>query len=425
MAKDNRQKATRGTAGKSADRRTAKPAKVSARAAGSGGDTAGHKKKKKYTKQQKIWMGVFYGIAVLSLVFIGVIVAVIAGSMSGPKVTLEPVNVPGFQTTPASLQNNVAYYVVGLLGENQDPMQMVSVICMDKKAGTASILRVPSNTVTGTDYVAGTVGNVWGNPNPIEWCDTCRRSVAPDEIVDGKHTVCNTPVTTRPGSATESLMGLINQQYGLPTDNYFVLPTGALTLMVDKVQGLDINLAAAVTLNGTAYPAGPALLNGADALAYCETGGEAAQNQVFAALLTRLMALSPDALLSNVLQPVTNSSTPIRTNSVNDPQSIADVIAQLAKVGVDNMTLYRLPGQAGTAGGVTGFLPNKAATLTLLNASFVPYGDKLTDASLQFDQQGTPTDNDTHAQALSAMIIPQVNKITTTTTAASSTDATD
>lgn len=120
------------------------------------------------------------------------------------------------------------------------------------------ILRCPHATYLGEDgtFAVKNAGSVYGHPKPLDWCETCRKPVYSPEIKDGKHTVCGTKITQKTGSATENLIHIFTQQYGMPVDNFFLLSRGSLTALVNAVGGVDVSLEADMKVDDIQYKKG-------------------------------------------------------------------------------------------------------------------------------------------------------------------------
>ncbi len=412
------------------------------------------KKKKKKVATGTVIIRVMVGVLVgLSLAFIGIIGFVILSSMASGGNKHE-VQLNAYDTTPEAQEKKVGYYLVGLAGEDENSaMDMLSLVCYDKQQHTVRLLQVPTDTYVGNngDWTVTRVGNIWTNPTPLVWCETCRKQVFEPERADGKHTVCQTPLTEKTGSAVESLVKVFNDQYSMPVDNYFILKPDTLVQMVDLLGGIDLQLSAALKVEGTTYPAGKTVLDGKAALYYVtdynfnntpakDLERLQRQRQVMTALFQRLTALDRDMLEEKVIAPVMAGADPIRAN--NDAASVAKMLAGIHAGKTDNITFvkalsmlihdmedvelssaafYVLPGQVARQGTATYYSVRRQPLLTLLQEKFNPYGLELKDEHLQITELSSGTGTvDVKEQTMAEIAVEQ----STATTAAPTTAAT-
>ena len=422
------------------------------------GSPAPHKQKKK--KKRKVSPGKIVVIVLLtilivvSLVFIIIVGKNVYDSLSSKK-TVSEVDLNDYDTTPETDRDKVAYYLVGLLGdeETKAPTDMLALLCYDKQAKTLNVLQVPQNTYLGDSgsWAVKAIGDIWYNPKPLDWCDYCRKQVFEPEISDGKHTACGTAITQKTGSAVENLLQAFNEQYSMPVDYYFLLEKQTFIKLVNLVDGVDVNLEKDMKLSTIEYKAGVQTLDGASAYEYInlrEKGVDGdvqrlvSQRQVFVGLLQRLTSRTEEDLTKNIIGPLMSGSTPIRTAS--DPESILSLLAAptkenkedwpaskynqalsklltgLSKVPLANMTVYMLPGEAATSEKVAYFSPHKAELAALLQASFNPYGRAISETDLLLIELASNKEADLHKQTFAELAVSQTGEVTPTTTAAAS-----
>ena len=324
-----------------------------------------------------------------------------------------------YKTTPEAYSDKVAYYMVGLLGENPgSDMMALSVVCHDKKAGTLQIMELPRQLYLGNagTWATQTVAGVWAHPAPLKWCDKCRRQVYEPELTDGKHNVkgCDTPITQMTGSSVENLMKVCNDCLGLPVDNYFILPQQALVKLVNLVGGLDVELDAAMTVEDIKYSAGRQTIDGAAALAYitpkkdtvnAELSMMKKRRQVFLALFDRLRRTPRETLDDDVIGPLQYGSTPIRT--AQDSDAIIDLLGELAGVDATQVTVITMPGEATTLDRVALFTVHTDELVTALNSRFNPYGKTIERTDLLIEQIDSDEKADLQEQTMQAAIIEQ------------------
>ena len=212
-------------------------------------------------------------IAILAaVVAVAVVVFVLVGSLrnaEGPSLAAE--DMVTYTVTPNNISNQVSYYLLGVTGANTtDRLDMVAVMCYNRKKNAVSIMQMPVTTFVGKDtgFAVSTLGDVWGNPQSVPFCSAHRVKLSADQIVDGGHKECGAKVEYRTGSSSEDLIRVINEQYGLPIDNYLLIPRAGLVQLIDELGGLDIKLDKKTTLSGTTYDAGVNTLHGKAAVAY-------------------------------------------------------------------------------------------------------------------------------------------------------------
>ncbi len=419
--------------------------------AATAGVTKKKKKKKKKASVGTVIIRVLVAVLVtLSLAFIAVVVYGVVSSFSSGGEKHE-VQLYSYDTTPQAQEQKVSYFLVGLSGKDDSTtMDMLTLICHDKKAKNVRLLQVPTDTYIGKngDFTVTRVGNVWNNPTPLTWCETCRGRVYEPEQKDGKHTVCNTKLTEKTGSAVESLVSVFNDQFSMPIDNYFILSHDTLVELVDLVGGIDVELEASVKVGAVTYPAGKQVLDGAAALYYSteynynNTPGKdldrlIRQRKVWTALLQRLSVMDENELLKDVIKPVMAGANPLRTNT--DAKSVAKMMAGIhsgstenmtftealtkliknfRKVDLKNATFYLLPGNVSKMGSTTYFGINKADAVKLLQDKFNPYGLEMKEEHLQINEIAAGSEKtDIKEQTMQQLAVEQSVPTTTVTTA--------
>ena len=382
----------------------------------------------------------------VSVVFIVYVARYIYDSLVTPKKKGPDVILSSYTTTPEGDKDKVAYYLVGLLGkEETSDTEMLSLVCFDKKAKSISVLQVPKDTYLGEDdqLAVKRAGAVWANPKPLDWCDnndvsTCRKRLYEPEIQDGKHTVCGTAVTQKPGSPSGNLIDLFNRQYAMPVDGFFLLPQEALVKLVDQAGGVDVNLEADLKVGEITYKKGLCTLDGEAALAYVlnhktdvagDIDGLVRQRKVFLSLFQRLTAtydgfdtLSDDKLTDKrsedkILAPVMSGKTPVRVAMDTDTGDMMRILGAMADVPLEKITVWVLPGQAAKSGGTNYFSPHRQELAALLNENFNPYGREIGEGDLRLTELANTKAGDTHRQVMSEIAVTQSGNVTPTTTA--------
>ncbi len=337
-----------------------------------------------------------------------------------------------FDTTPEALQNKVSYYVVALLGEDEQAgtTERLTIVCHDKKKNTLNILEIPRDTYLGDSdlWAAKKAGDVWGNPAPLDWCEFEGRRIYKAEIED--HKAAGHTVTQKKGSQWYNVVSIFNEQYSLPVDGYFFLSQNCFVKLVDLLGGVDVDLESAMELGGIKYGKGVKTLDGAGALAYAvkrDKGVEGdlaclvRQRKVFLALFQRLCAQSEDQLNTESLAPLLKGSTPIRTNF--STAETVELVMSLKKVSADRMTAQILPGEVTAFNSNSYYSVHRAELVETLNADFHPYDNVATEADLQVTELASGKSADTHRQTLSDIAVTQSGLAQTPSDSTTTTDA--
>ncbi len=399
--------------------------------------TAAPKKKKKNAQTKKIVLIVFLLLVIVGLLFFLIVGGIsVYRTMFDTNRNVKEVQLTSHDTTPEADRDKVAYYVLGILGKDEEeklaeekPTEALSLLCWDKQKKTVNILQFPQDTYYNAEN-AKRISDVWVNPKPLNWCESCRCRLEDEEISDGKHTVCGTTVTQKKGSASEALLDVFNDDYGLPVDGWFLIPQEALVKLVNLLGGVDVELEAAMTVGEVNYPAGVQTLDGEAAVYYSmnNTGGidgdiarMLKQRKVLLGVFQRLVRQSEKQLTNDSIGPLMNGSTPILSGH-SRTQMIA-LLQEIGKVPASSMTTYVVPGESAKHEGGTYFTPHRGALLTLLNEAFNPYGKELVNGDMKFTALSESGTADQHKQVLSDIEVVQSGAVATTTEPTTATTA--
>ncbi len=403
------------------------------------GVAAGKTEKKKKSRNKRVWWIVLPILLVIALV----LALVLRGcDREGPALTARE-TVP-YTVTADDKASKVSYFALGILGEKStDRMDAVAVLCYDRKADKATVMQLPVAAYIGEDgsFAASTVGDVWGNPKSLVWCDTCRREIPASETDRDMHANCGTKLTDRPGSAFGDLIRVFNTQYGLPIDNYLVIPRAGLATLIDAVGGVDVALSGALSLDGIRYDKGVRTLPGKAAVAYAieqdYTGTPDSdrarllrQRQVFAGLLDKLRDCKVDDLYNtdpkrkDVLSNVMLGRNPIRYDTTSFGKArlmgaseakaegtkyiraLAEFIVDISRVDAADFSFFTVPGAAQKRGTQTVYSVNKTQALTLLGEHMNPYGLTLDDTTVTIPElKKNQKDADAAVNTLDKLIV--------------------
>ena len=355
-----------------------------------------------------------------------------------------PLPAPGvdYESTDKSLISKVSYYMIGVMGESStDPLEMLSLVCVDKAEKTVDVLQLPVSTFLGKTegWDVTTFGAVWASPQLLTWCDLCRHRVLDAAEIDENnvHISCGEIVTTKKGSSSENLIDIFNDQYGMPVDAFFLFPQKAFTKMVNAVGGVDVKLDEKLKVDDVTYPKGVQTLSGEAALYYALEYGYkdtpatdlkrlTYQRQVFTALFQRLTALSAEDLLDEVFDPIMSGSAPIRVDNLAQgresllagmsnktaeytdyEEAMSVMIAAMADWDLANMRYHILPGEAAKNGSQHVYSVHAVDLLTLLNTHFNPYGEELGIEDLAISEVRNSTESDTQTVTWDTIAIAQ------------------
>ena len=394
--------------------------------------------RKKNTRGRKVVIILLVVLIVISLLFIFFTGRYLYLQIASPKESASDTPLSSYDTTPETDVDKVAYFAFGLMGATAtDPTELLSLVCYDKQAKTIRILEIPMDTYLGDSdlFAVKKTSEVWGNPKPVIWCEYEAKRVYSDEVADGKHTYCGHEVTEKAGSASGGLISIFNEQYAMPVDNFFLLPQEALVKLVDLVDGVDVQIDSKQKLGGITYEPGVQTLGGQAALEYVlqkdkGVGGDIdrllRQRRVMLALFQRLSAREVKDLKDNIIGPLMNGSTPIRSNSGTAAMrsmlikpsnkemdemtlslALSTMLHDMGQVQLADITACVIPGEAASANSVAYYSVHRAELATLLNSSFNPYGIAVTEANLQVTELAAGGASDTHTQAMSEIAVPQ------------------
>lgn len=406
------------------------------------GAATGKKKqpqKKSRGNKKRLW---FIALPIVLVVALIIALFVRGCGADGPSLTAR--ETLQYAVTSDELSDKVSYFTLGVLGDKStDRMDMVAVMCYDRKAEEISVMQLPVATYLGEDgsFATSTLGDVWGNPKPIRWCDTCRGKVAEDAVDGENHKKCGTKLSTRKGSAFADFNRVFNQQFALPTDNYLVVPRDGLAKLIDAVGGVDMQLDADMTIDDVTYQKGVRTLPGKAAVYYAIQHNYAdtpasdierlpRQRQLVASLLDRLSERSlkelynNDPKLKDVLSNVIQGADPIRfdTSSFGKArlmgsgevkaentkylEAMARFIHDIGRVDLEDITFCTLPGEAVKRGTGYVYSVNKAQTISLLNEHFNPYDLTVNDTTVAVSElKENPAEADTAVITLDQVLV--------------------
>lgn len=356
------------------------------------------------------WIGI--GVGLVALLVTGILLFDVVDTEEKPALTAR--EMAEYTYTADDIAGDVAYYLLGVTGENiGDPMDMLAVMCHDRKAGSVSVVQIPVATYIDKNngFAVDTIGDIWYNPQPEIFCSACRVRV-PAEERDGKvHATCGADLEERTGSAWLDLVRVINTQYGLPIDNYLILPRAGLAELIEALGGVEVELAKKATLAGESYSAGVHTLMGDAAVEYAVTYNYkntpasdrermSRQRQVLAALWQKIAACKMEDLYyldqygatKGILGKLMTGANPLRFNTTSFGKArllniseeaaadmkLSDAISrfavQMGQVPLDRVTFSILPGAAEKNGTVSVYSVNREQVIALLNEQMNAYG---------------------------------------------------
>lgn len=414
---------------------------------------AGQTRRAKRAKKSVPWKGILLASTALILVAV-ILIVILTRPEAGP--TLSSREMVTYSVTPDNLSDKVSYFALGVTGLNgTDRMDMVAVMCFDRKAKSVSVIQIPVTTYVGktNGFGANVIGDVWGHPVSELFCSSCRVKVSEEDldgkkhagtvIVEGKETICGAKVEKLTGSSSGDFVRVFNEQYGLPIDNFLVIPRNGLVELIDSLDGVEVNLPKKMKLAGESYDAGRQVLPGEAAVAYAITYNYKKtpasdcermlrQRQVFAGLLKRISDCkfdklykwnSKDETATGAFASLMLSDVPIRFNSTSfgkerllsiadtraEKMKLSEAIARFAEdmgdVSFDKFTFSILPGESTKSGAATVYSVNRNQVLELLNSQMNPYGLALDDTTVTVEQLvSNPKSVDTKTETLQSIV---------------------
>ncbi|MBQ7089310.1 MAG: LCP family protein [Clostridia bacterium] len=365
-------------------------------------------------KKARVWPWKWIGIALGMIALLAAGVLLFNAFDEEEKPSLSAREMVEYTYTSDALAKDVSYYLLGVTGaEIGDPMDMLAVMCYDRKAQSVSVVQIPVATYIDKNngFAVDTFGDVWSNPVPEQFCSTCRVRVTAEDL-DGKvHGACGSEVEERTGSAVGNLIRVINEQYGLPIDNYLILPRSGLSGLIEALDGIEVELSKKVTLAGETYSSGVQTLTGPAAAEYAITYNYKntpasdrdrmlRQRQVLAGLWQKIAACDKKDLYyiddlgatKGVLGRLMTGKNPVRFNTtsfgkarllgMDDAETedikLSDALArfamQLGDIPMEKITFSILPGSAQKVGTATVYSVHRDQTIALLNDQLNPYG---------------------------------------------------
>ena len=373
---------------------------------------AGIANTQKQEKRSFPWKWLVIGLGLVALLVLGILLFNAADEEEKPSLTAR--EMVEYYYTPDELAKDVSYYLLGVTADEiGDRMDMLAVMCYNRREQSVSVVQIPVATYIDKDngFATDVFGDVWNNPQPQTFCSVCRVRLNADEIDDNIHATCLNPVELRAGSAVNDLIRVINEQYGLPIDNYLIIPRSGLSGLIEALGGITVELSKKTTLAGETYDSGVQVLDGPAAAEYAITynykGTPSSdrermqrQRQVLAGLWQKIADCEMKDLYyvdslgatKGVLGRLMTGANPIRFNTtsfgkarllgINDAEAedikLSDAIARFAKqlsaVSPENITFAVLPGSTEKVGTTTVYSVNRTQTIGLLNVQMNPCG---------------------------------------------------
>ena len=379
------------------------------------------KQTNKPAKEKKPFAWKWVVIALVAVV-IGILVWVLmSGEEEGPSLTAR--EMVEYTVTPDDISDKVSYFALGVTGATPtDTMDMVAVMCYNREEESATVMQVPVATYIGKDngFAVSTIGGVWGNPAPETFCSTCRIRLEAEEIADGTHKTCGSEIELRSGSSHGDLIRVFNEQYGLPIDNFLVIPREGLIELIDRLGGVNISLAKNMKLADVNYEKGVQLLDGAAAVDYAVTDGYkdtvegdltrmGRQRQVFTAVWQRLGRCEAEDLYDvddntdaalGVFGKLMLGANPVRFNTTSFgkarlldisegsaggmklSESIAIFAEEIGDLSLDKVTFTVLPGISYKEGTTAVYSADTSSVIALLNGMMNPFGLPIDDTTV-------------------------------------------
>lgn len=391
------------------------------------------------------WKWLIIGLGLISLLILGI--SLFNAFDEEEKPSLSAREMVEYRYTPDELAKDVSYYLLGITADEiGERMDMLAVMCYDRKAQSVSVMQIPVATYIDRDngFAADAFGDVWNHPYPDKFCSSCRVRLTADDIDGRVHDACGNDVEERTGSAVGDLIRVINEQYGLPIDNYLIIPRSGVSGLIEALDGITVQLDKKTTLAGETYDSGVRILNGPAAAEYAVTynykGTPASdrermqrQRQVLAGLWQKIADSEMKDLYyvddlgatKGVLGRLMTGANPIRFNTtsfgkarllgISDESAeeikLSDAIARFAKqlsgISPEKISFSILPGSTEKVGTATVYSANRKQTLELLNSTMNPCGFVLDEDTVTVPQVPTVSKEADLSTATMDTILPK------------------
>lgn len=356
------------------------------------------------------WIGI--GVGLLALLIGGILLFRLFDKQE--KQTLTAREMVEYEYTPDAKAGDVSYFLLGVTGDNiGDPMDMLAMMCYNRQTGSVTVMQIPMATYIDKDngFAVDTIADVWSNPMPDVFCSSCRERVPADERDGEHHTTCGAALENRAGSPVNDLARVVNEQWGLPVDNYLIIPRKGLAWLIDAIEGVEVTLEKKITLAGESYAAGVQILEGQAALEYAVTYNYKGtpvsdkermgrQRQVLASLWHRLSTYNMQDLYyeddlgspRGIIGKLMNGSDPLRFNTtsfgkarllgvresdaanIKLSDALSRFVYQMCQIPLSEVSFCILPGEATKTGTLSVYSVNRTQMVTFLNEQMNPFG---------------------------------------------------
>ena len=270
-----------------------------------------------------------------------------------------------FADLKLSKSNDVTYFlVVGCDWTSTKQTDVIVVVCMDHKNETCSMLQIPRDTYVEGYAVDGKINSVYMNAKEGEL-------------------------------KINALRRCLNNQLGIPIDNYVLFSIKGAVNVVDAIGGVEMNLKNAIKIEnplhfGKYYKIGPGkvTLSGKDAIGFMrkrygsqdedenydgsDIGRVKQQRKFYAALFKKLQKTST----TQIWRIANSCFNQVQTNMTLN-ETVAYTLAAKA-LKMKKIHIFGLPGQAATYQGLSYYSIHRDDYLECFNKYFNPHGKKLT-----------------------------------------------
>ncbi len=294
-------------------------------------------------------------------------------------------------------KDKVTYFLIVGVDKSTKLTDCIWILCFDNEAHKMNVMQIPRDTYVGdASPFPHKVNSVYGNPQTVNWCETCDCAVKRSDMTNRIHNECGNKVGRKTESNISALIRLINNYLGLPVDHYVLFDFEGFEKVVDAMGGVDITLDEELRVypNKKEYiilPAGENHLDGKTALkfmrnrqAYTEgdLGRVKAQRKIIHAMMEKVTDMSVIDILSVLTAAYGNFSTDMSM------AEIRSFISPVKKCGTDSLNMFELPGYShwGIPHSThqSYYVCSKNKALEAINTYLMPYGDKLTAEDIKF-----------------------------------------
>lgn len=312
-------------------------------------------KKEKTSRKDKILIGVFISLIVLSLLTVA-FVFVMNSRFFANKEENNGTNNGQLEeniVTPKEIKEHTTNFLVcGIdyaAGSGRGKLtDVIMLVSFDIKGKNIDVLQIPRDSYIGEDYPTGKINAIYGQKN---------------------------------NGGVNGLANRINKTLNIPIDHYVTINMDAFITVVDKIGGVEVNVPQKIVLEGTTLLPGMQTLDGKRAEIFVrerksysngDLGRIEMQKIFLQALIKKVFSLSSSKVVS---------LAPTMIKEVTTDLTLAEMLGYYNNLmGVDkdkDINFHLLPVIGGTHNGLSVLSIKKYPTADLLNEFFRPYSQSV------------------------------------------------